>query len=160
MEERIIPKSFWGSEIRYKWDRIMDLTLLPILKKCSKGYFRIAHSKALDLSKIEKILIVALNRGIGDAILYSPSLIVLRKAFPKANIVIVVNSYVKELVEKFHSLDKLMIYDRKRMKLREKIQFIQNLRHQRFDVVFDFIWYKHLESAILAFLSGSRVSVG
>ena len=141
-------------------DRLSYLILLPLLRVLSKGYFFITYPRMIEMQQVQKILIIALNKGIGDAVLYSPALNKLRKEFPKAQITIVVNSYVKELVKRFRSIDKILIYNCQTMKWKEKIRFIRNLRIQRFDLAFDFHWYKFLESAVLAFLSGSKDLVG
>jgi heptosyltransferase-2 len=145
-------------EMRYKFDRLLELTLIPFLKILFDLYFLIKRKRFP--RKIDRVLIVALNRGIGDAVLYSPSLNVLRKTYPGANISIVVNTYVKELVDRFRTIDNILVYNSKRMKLREKIDFIKQLRMENYDLAFDFIWNRFTESAVLTFFSGTKYTVG
>jgi heptosyltransferase-2 len=147
------------NDLKYKLDRLWEISLIPILKILFDTFI---HSKksVIEHDEINKILIVALNRGIGDAVLFSPALVALKKALPKTHIVIVVNSYVKDIVNRYHSVDEIMIYDANKMNLKSKMKFVNQLRSHKFDLAFDLIWNKFLESAVLTSTCGAKYTVG
>jgi heptosyltransferase-2 len=109
---------------------------------------------------INRILVLALNKGIGDAILYEPALRSLRKSYPFSQIAIVVNPYVSEVVKRYEYLDEIIVYDEtgKHRGLLEKFKFVRILRRKRFDVAIDFLHNNTLP--ILCYFSGAKHLVG
>ncbi len=87
------------------------------------------------MQKINKILFITLS-NIGDAVLTLPTLDLLRRNFPKAELVCLCPLKPRELFERSLSVDKLMVYD-KHAPLRDKIRLFMELNKQDFDMVVD-----------------------
>lgn len=71
-----------------------------------------AAMSALDCGEVRKILVRAPN-WIGDAVMCTPALSMLRSGFPKAWIALLANSTVAELLAGHPCLDAIRVYDRK-----------------------------------------------
>lgn len=91
--------------------------------------------KPIDPNRIKKILFISLN-NIGDAILTTPCLDLIRNFFLGAEITVMVEPRAKEVFEGHPQVNHLLIYD-KRAKFREKLSLILKLKEERFDLVVD-----------------------
>lgn len=106
----------------------------------------------MKLSNIKKILFITLS-NIGDVVLTLPVLSRLRDNFPEAEIDIVVGPRPKDIFAKDKRVHRIFVYD-KHVKLREKMNFISQLRGQRYDMVID------MKNSLMPFLIGARYRTG
>lgn len=138
--------------IQYVLPRIPSQLLPRVLYNLHHRIVRQRIELECDPSHVRHILVVALNKGIGDAVLYQPALIRLRRAYPKATIHIVVRSYVKDILLPGIA-DRLIFYDQlKRCKL------IRILREKQYNIAIDLA--QDLTSAIITFASGANRIIG
>lgn len=73
--------------------------------------------------------------GLGDMIMFSPCLKILRKGFPNSQIVLVtIWKVVDNLFNKSPYLDKVIYFNFFKLSLSKKIKFIRSLRKQKFDI--------------------------
>ena len=115
--------------------------------------------------KNQKILVVRLG-AIGDVIRTLPALRVLRHNLPDAHIAWVVEDRTASLLINHPDLNKVFVLPRKEWQqsflrfktLKEIVQFIQNLRKEKFDLVLDF--HGLFKSGIITFLTGVKNRVG
>ncbi|MBN2437009.1 MAG: glycosyltransferase family 9 protein [Deltaproteobacteria bacterium] len=114
------------------------------------------------------ILIVKLS-AVGDVIHTLPSLAVLRRCYPDADIAWVVEEAAADLLAGHPDLNRVIVSGRKRWikelrrgriiaPLREMISFIRDLRRRRYDLVIDF--HGLLKSAVIVLLSGGKRKLG
>src|SRR5207248_7920144 len=96
-----------------------------------------------------KILLLQLKR-IGDLILTTPAIAVLRERFPDAEVTMVVSSECADLLPAIGSVDRILMA---RRYLRDLAAFLA-VAGKRFDYCIDFT--RNDRSAALAFLSGAR----
>jgi len=87
----------------------------------------------------KRILVIKLG-ALGDIILISPSLKLLRKRFPKSKICLLVDERFYEAANHLPFVDEILVYHRKKSKggLRRYIKMVQRLRSYRFDLSIDF----------------------
>ena len=110
----------------------------------------------IDPSSIHKILLIRLRR-IGDIILTTPSIQVLREHFPHADISFIVEEPYKELVEGNKNLDRVIVH-KKSPKLKEFLKSIQRIRREKFDVVVDF--HGGPRASLLTLFARARLKIG
>ena len=110
----------------------------------------------IDPSKIEKILLIRLRR-IGDVILTTPAVSVLRKAFPSAFISYLVEDPYRELVEGNPCLNKIHVLKRKQS-LKDLLKSIRQIRKEKYDAVIDF--HSGPRASLITLLSGARLKIG
>jgi ADP-heptose:LPS heptosyltransferase len=114
------------------------------------------------LDNIIKILVVNLG-GIGDIVLSTPALRSLRKAYPDAEISILIVRRCYEIAEDFPYIDKIIFFD---MKLfgKDGILKIFDLRKQKFDFLINMrtivSWIGAIKMAVLFNIIGARHTVG
>ncbi|MBL7131586.1 MAG: glycosyltransferase [Candidatus Omnitrophica bacterium] len=82
----------------------------------------------------KKILVIKLG-GLGDLILATPSLKMLRRQFPKAKISLLINSDIQPLVRDCPYIDDIILFDRKKKRL---LELIDDLRQREFNLSIDF----------------------
>ncbi len=95
-----------------------------------------------------KKILIANTYGIGDVLFSTPFLKNLRLAYPKAHITYLCNLRAKDILSTNPDINELKIYERSQWYARYKknpvdyywgwVKFIQELRHEQYDVVFDF----------------------
>ncbi len=110
----------------------------------------------IDPSSIHKILLIRLRR-IGDIILTTPSIQVLREHFPHADISFIVEEPYKELVEGNKDLNRVIVH-KKSPKLKEFLKSIQRIRREKFDVVIDF--HGGPRASLLTLFARARFKIG
>lgn len=108
---------------------------------------------SLDPDNIRKILIRSTN-WIGDAVMSTPAMCALRSSFPRAEIVLVANPPVSELMAGHPCCDRVIVYDKKgaHRGVRGLLRFSSELAHERFDLAVLFQYA--IDAAIIAWLAG------
>lgn len=97
--------------------------------------------------------------NIGDVVLATSALVLLRQAYPKAKITMMVRANVAELLQNHPIIDEVLVYDYKgkQRSLGQQLRFLQELRRRRFDLVISFD--RKLRPALLSWLAGIPVRV-
>jgi ADP-heptose:LPS heptosyltransferase len=93
------------------------------------------NKKKIDPERIRKILFITLS-NIGDAVLTTPSLDLLRRFFPHAHITVMVGPRAAEIFEDHPHIDRLILYD-KHATFRDKLSLILHLKAEKYDLVVD-----------------------
>ena len=104
----------------------------------------------------KKILVVRLDR-IGDVLLSTPVIKVLRQFFPDSRIAFLAAPRSRQILEGNPYLDEVIIYDKK-LSFAGHIEFIQSLSRERFQVAI--ILHPTLRTHILTFLAGIPERIG
>jgi lipopolysaccharide heptosyltransferase II len=99
-----------------------------------------------------KILILQLRR-IGDVVVTTPVIDVLRAAFPRAVIDFLVEPGMAPILENYPGLSETLLFDKGRL-----LWWAREVRRRRYDWVLDFM--NNPRTAQLAFLSGAPVRAG
>jgi ADP-heptose:LPS heptosyltransferase len=81
-----------------------------------------------------RILLLRPHQGFGDLILATPAIRALTHTFPKAEIHMLVDAYLKPVMEYYARLARLWVWDKKAMRGARTVSFIQELRAQQFDL--------------------------
>lgn len=114
----------------------------------------------IDHHNIKKILLIQFG-DLGDVIVTFPCLRALKENFPETRIVLAVHDKAKDLVQGCHWCDEVLGVETPTDHLIERlgrnIKFIQRIRSQKFDLVFDLRTGDR--SAILSLLTGARQRV-
>ncbi len=103
--------------------------------------------------EINKILCIK-PRGIGDIVLSTIVLENLKAAFPNAKIDYLLESFAKETLENNPFINKIHTINKNELPFKIGI----NLRHENYDLVFDF--YSNPRTAQITFLTGAKYRVG
>ncbi len=103
-----------------------------------------------------KDILVSRLRFMGDVILTTPFLHVLRSKVPEAQITYLAEAPYAALLENHPAVDKILILDRKRFG--KQAGLILNLIRHRFDVSIDLLG--NPRSALLTFLAGAPLRIG
>lgn len=107
------------------------------------------------LKDVQKILIIQLRR-IGDVLLTTPVIKVLREHYPQSHIAFLTNPMSYDVLSGNPYLDEIIVCQNRDIAYR--IKLIQSIRQKRFDVVFDFLGTPG--TALISFLSGANYRVG
>lgn len=91
--------------------------------------------KALDKSKINKILVISLT-NIGDVILTFPVIDILKRDFPSAKLSVVIGPKAESLLQGNPHLDRVYLFDKHQSPLKS-LSWVLRLRKKRFDLVVD-----------------------
>ena len=102
----------------------------------------------IDRSKIRKILVFTLS-NIGDVILTTPVISLLREHFPQAHLSVLLGPKGAPFFENCNTVDDVFIYD-KRAFWFDRLKLVFRLRRARYDCVID------LRNSLLAWLIGAR----
>ncbi|MFH1562887.1 MAG: lipopolysaccharide heptosyltransferase II [Nitrospirota bacterium] len=103
----------------------------------------------------KKILIIRLS-SIGDIVLASPLIRLVRKKFPQAKIDMLVCSEFEELISANPNLSQVILFDRK-TGLKGLLRLCKKIRKERYDLVIDI--HKKLRSSIICWTSGAKQTV-
>src|SRR3989344_3110459 len=104
LRDRALAKKF-SSNLRQKVER--EFSLDRMVEKTCQVYDEVKHQK--------RILVTKLG-AVGDLVLAVPSFRMLRKRFPSANISLLVESKLIQLVERCPYLDEIIVFDRSNQK--------------------------------------------
>ena len=110
--------------------------------------------------KIKKILVISLQ-GIGDLLLFTPCLPVLKRNFPNAKISMLILHYTKEIIENNPYIGNIMIYHYHPTKVNyfEILKLLVKLRKEKFNLVIC-SFPTGLRSALIAYLAGIDIRCG
>jgi len=114
-------------------------------------------NKLSQVSEIRKILIIQL-RAIGDVILTTPVLSVLRKQFPDAKIYFLTSRGIHLLLEDLKMIDAIITYPDSTANPFKFLGFYKNILNQSFDLVIDYQGTPG--SAIITKVSRARYRLG
>lgn len=89
----------------------------------------------LDKTKVKKILVISLS-NVGDAILTTPVIEVLRRDFSQAHLSVLVGPRAFSVFKGDQRIDKKIIYD-KNIRWKNKLRLVNRLRHDKYDLVVD-----------------------
>jgi len=103
-------------------------------------------------SEVLRILIIQLRR-IGDVIVTTPVVDVLRQKFPKARIEFLVEAGMAPVLSHYPGLDEVLVFDKSRFWF-----WWREIRKRRYDWVLDFM--NNPRTAQLTFVSGAPVRAG
>jgi len=109
-----------------------------------------------DPSEIKKILLIRLRR-IGDVIMTTPAVTVLREGFPQAFISYVVEKPYRELVEGNPNLNKIIVLEKKQS-IRDFFKLIRLIRKEKYDVALDF--HGGPRASLITLFSKAKLKVG
>ena len=102
----------------------------------------------IDRTKIRKILVFTLS-NIGDVILTTPVISLIRKHFPEAHLSILLGPRGVSIFDHCKTVDDVILFDKKDFWL-DKLKLILKLRRARYDCVVD------LRNSLIAWLIGAR----
>lgn len=112
-----------------------------------------------------KGILLSKLRYIGDVLLATPTLRVLRTAFPDAHITMLVNKGTEDLLRHNPHPDRVLTIDRAKIKnagilrgISDQWRLVKDLRQHRYDVSVDI--YSGERASILSFLSGAALRIG
>ena len=97
---------------------------------------------------IKKILVIALN-NVGDVILNTAVISLLRDHFPSSHLGVLVGTRGEPVLRGSRTIDRIFLYN-KRASLWKKVRLVANLRKEKFDLVVD------LKNTSIPFLLGAR----
>ncbi|MDD5255704.1 MAG: glycosyltransferase family 9 protein [Candidatus Omnitrophica bacterium] len=109
------------------------------------------------MQKISNIVVFR-NDRFGEFLLNIPAFAALKKGFPGARLVAVVNPYVQELANRIDCIDGIITFDNKNHSLGELLRFSKALRERRFDL--GVVFNPSRELHVASFLAGIPVRVG
>ncbi|MBN2030870.1 glycosyltransferase family 9 protein [bacterium] len=112
-------------------------------------------NQSIPMSEIGRILIYR-ARFMGDVILTTPLLHVLRKHLPQSKITYLTESPYQTLLENHPDVDEILTYHLKNRW--SQIKILSQLIHRRFDLVIDL--FGNPRSALWTFLSGAPYRIG
>ena len=110
--------------------------------------------------EIKRILVRSTN-WVGDTVMMLPSLVAIRKTFPRAEITVLANPWVVPLLENHPSVDHTIVIDKGRGVLsacKELLLIISRLRNEKFDLAV--LFQNAFEAALLSCLGAVRYRVG
>jgi lipopolysaccharide heptosyltransferase II len=111
-------------------------------------------------NKFQKILIIR-SSGIGDLIMLTPALKILRKNLPKAAIDIFIGQPVAgEVLEEDRTVNKIWKCDWQTNNLLNKLKFIWKLQKEKYDLVIVSTGINPFLGSLFAFLTGAKFRVG
>ncbi|MBU1077892.1 MAG: glycosyltransferase family 9 protein [Spirochaetes bacterium] len=115
-------------------------------------FIHVDHGTKIDPGSVKRILIFRTDR-IGDLVLTTPAISNLRKFFKKAVIDIVVNSYIRPVIENNKDIDHIILKDQYKEPALVKI-----LKKNKYDLAV--IFHSIIEDKRIAFKAGIPVRIG
>jgi len=107
---------------------------------------------------IQNILVVRTDR-IGDVVLTTPALALLRRAYPAAKISLLVSPLTKDLVEGNPDIDEVLVDERKRLYRGVGfLRLVSDLRRRKFDLAV--IYHTKKRTNVLCFMAGIPRRIG
>lgn len=110
----------------------------------------------IDPGHAPNILLIRLRR-IGDVVMTTPAVAVLRNRFPQARIAYLIEEPYRELIEGHPGVDEPLVVPR-RMPRRDFLKLIREIRRRRFDIAVDF--HGGPKAFLIALLSGAGHRIG
>ena len=103
-----------------------------------------------------KFLLIQLRR-IGDVLMTTPAIRLLRKSYPDADLTFLTESPSDQVLNENTNLQEILLY-RKPESITESLRYYLNLRARNFDCVIDF--YGNPRSALMTRFSGAPMRIG
>ena len=103
-----------------------------------------------------KFLLIQLRR-IGDVLMTTPSIRMLRESFPDAEMTFLTESPSDQVLNENPYLQEILLY-RKPESISDSLHYFLNLRSRKFDCVIDF--YGNPRSALMSRFSGAPMRIG
>ncbi|MCX5696411.1 MAG: glycosyltransferase family 9 protein [Candidatus Omnitrophica bacterium] len=103
-------------------------------------------------------IIAVRNDRFGEFLLNIPVFRALKDRYPQAELVVVVNPYVKQLAERVPFIDRTFCWENKKHSLWEKIDFIRSLKKEKADIVL--ILNPSREFNFISFFAGIPIRAG
>lgn len=115
--------------------------------------------KLPERDKVRRILIRAVN-WIGDAVMTTPAIGVVREFYPQAEITVLANPLVAEIFSPHDWVDKVMVFDRNgaHRGVKGRLRLASELRKRSFDLAL--ILPNSFDSALVPWLAGIPVRLG
>ncbi len=128
--------------------------------KCEAPMLRVSARKAIDKTKIHRILIRTTN-WVGDMVMATPAIEAVRENFPDGTLVVLARPWVKPLLENHPSVDQVLPLRTGHGFISNAVEIIRTaslVRRMRFDLAI--LFQNAFEAALLAYLSGIKLRVG
>lgn len=109
------------------------------------------------LQQVNKIIAFR-NDRFGEFLLNIPAFKALKKGYPQAKLVLVTNSYVRELARLIDGVNEVIVWENKKHRLNEIIGFSRKIKQERFELCV--IFNPSKEFNIISFLSGIPKRIG
>ena len=111
------------------------------------------------MKQYNNILVNALV-NLGDVVLTTSAIALLKKAYPNAKVTMLCKSVVRQAVENNPVIDEVMVFDykAKRNSLGKMLDMVKEIKRHNFDLSISFD--RKLRPAILCFLAGIPTRVG
>jgi heptosyltransferase-2 len=110
--------------------------------------------------EIKKILVLCLP-GIGDTLLFTPALRILREHFPQAQIwVLVMFKGSKEILEQNPHIDRVLLWEFLKQGTLRSLKYLLRLRRERFDISIIAYPANRIEYSLVHLLAGARMRCG
>ena len=103
-----------------------------------------------------KFLLIQLRR-IGDVLMTTPSIRLLRESFPEAELTFMTEAPADQVLRNNSFLDEILLYS-KVQTISESISFIRKLRERQFDCVIDF--FGNPRSALMTRFAAAPIRIG
>ncbi|MBI5056113.1 MAG: lipopolysaccharide heptosyltransferase II [Nitrospirae bacterium] len=104
-----------------------------------------------------KILIRGVN-WIGDAVLTTPSIRAIRRAYPDARISLLVKPWVSEIYKENPDINEVILYDEGYKGIAGKLKLAKRLRQERFDIAI--LFQNAFDAALITWLAGIPKRIG
>lgn len=121
--------------------------------------FAMQPKKVITKAEIRKILIRSTN-WIGDAVMTTPALGMVRETFPHAEILVAANPIVAELFRFHPYCDGVLVFDKKKdhKGIQGFFRFCRNLRQEKFDLAI--LFQNAVEAAVMTRLAKIPIRAG
>ena len=111
-------------------------------------------------NNINKILAIS-TTGLGNLILYTPVLKILRREFPTAHITLLVaNPASASLLEGSPFINEIIVIDKEKYEGVRSFNLLNQIRQKKFDLVITSFLDKSLKVALFSFFSGAKHRIG
>jgi ADP-heptose:LPS heptosyltransferase len=107
---------------------------------------------------ISEILFIRVDR-VGDMVLSTPAFAAVKTAFPEARLTVMASTVNAPILKNNPSVDEIIVYDRF-APLAEKVRLLKGLRTCHFELAIDPFDDYELETAWIAWMSGSTYRIG
>lgn len=120
---------------------------------------RAQHAEITSQIDVQRILVRAVN-WIGDAVMATPALMSVRETYPKAEITLLANPLVGQLLQGHPALDRVMVFDRKQQHrgLIGRLRLAKQVAAERFDLAV--ILPNSFDSALIPWLARVPKRIG
>lgn len=136
--------------------------LLALLKRVFKTVQ--IKKEDVDLKMVKRILVVRQDSRLGNLVLMTPFLGILRNCFPLSEIDLVVSEGFESILELNPNINKIISFEKKKTRLMpfKYLSFIRKLRKRKYDLAFDVSDGRHFSfnNVLLAALSKAKYRIG